>query len=358
MAGLAAQLADRGVKVVYVSEQHMSPERAQQGWQPPDLGRADLQLIPSQSAVHHVVNAAPPESVHIGQGLRSNGLVGVAQRALAKRGLRQWVVMETVDDAGWRGSIKRLEYRRLFTRWRSRLQGVLAIGWRTPAWVTACGMPADQVFPFAYFLPPLSAHQSISPQNDQPFQFLFVGQLIELKRVDLLIQALIGLRGECFELRIIGDGPCKQPLRNLADTIIPGQVHWMGQQPMNAARRLMAQADCLVLPSRHDGWGAVVSEALMVGTPVICSDACGSAGVVTASGTGGVFSNRDRDALEQCLRQALTAGRVSHQVRTKLALWAQALGTEQGADYMLNLLQSVERGSPRPLPPWQVDSAW
>lgn len=56
---------------------------------------------------------------------------------------------------------------------------------------------------------------------------------------------------------------------------------------MDAARACMARADVLVLPSWHDGWGAVVSEALMAGTPAIASDACGSAGVVRASGVGG-----------------------------------------------------------------------
>ena len=40
------------------------------------------------------------------------------------------------------------------------------------------------------------------------------------------------------------------------------------------------QADNLVLPSSHDGWGAVTTEALMVGTPVICSDTCGSSLIV------------------------------------------------------------------------------
>ena len=35
----------------------------------------------------------------------------------------------------------------------------------------------------------------------------------------------------------------------------------------------------------------------MVGTPVICSDACGSAGVVHASGVGGVFRSSDHCAL-------------------------------------------------------------
>ena len=36
---------------------------------------------------------------------------------------------------------------------------------------------------------------------------------------------------------------------------------------MSAAATTTTTADVLVLPSRFDGWGAVVNEALMVGTP-------------------------------------------------------------------------------------------
>ena len=70
---------------------------------------------------------------------------------------------------------------------------------------------------------------------------------------------------------------------SLAASLLPNRVQWFGKFPMSEVAKKMADADCLVLPSLHDGWGAVVSEALIAGTPVICSDACGSAGVVEAS---------------------------------------------------------------------------
>src|SRR5437870_11248743 len=45
----------------------------------------------------------------------------------------------------------------------------------------------------------------------------------------------------------------------------------------------MDSADLLVLPSRYDGWGAVINEALMSGIPAICSDNCGAADLVRSS---------------------------------------------------------------------------
>ena len=34
---------------------------------------------------------------------------------------------------------------------------------------------------------------------------------------------------------------------------------------MSKISEIINQVDCLVLPSYHDGWGAVVSEALLIG---------------------------------------------------------------------------------------------
>ena len=153
MAGLAVALAKKGVDVVFVAEELMSKERTEQGWLIADLNGVHLKLIHCINDVMELVALAPKNSIHICQGIRRNGMIGVAQLALAVRGLRQWIVMETIEDEGWRGFVKKLEYRRLFMKWRDRIEGVLATGYRTTGWVAARGMSVNSVFPFAYFLP-------------------------------------------------------------------------------------------------------------------------------------------------------------------------------------------------------------
>ncbi len=98
MAYLAIALADRGIEVVYITEEAMAPERVALGWSAPVLKGVHLEFAASSGAVGTLVASASADSVHICQGVRSNGLVHEAQRALARRKLRQWVVMETVDD--------------------------------------------------------------------------------------------------------------------------------------------------------------------------------------------------------------------------------------------------------------------
>lgn len=354
MAGLATALAEQGREVTYVASQPLSAERAAQGWQVPDLGAAKLLFAPDRAAVEALVATAPAESVHICQGLRGNGLVGHAQRVLAARRLVQWVVMETVEERGRLSAwAKRLEYRRLVFRWRSRLAGILATGYRTPEWLAQRGMPPERVFPFAYFLPdvPMSS-TAVQPRSARRYRALFVGVFVERKRLNHLIEALVAVADRAdVELWVAGSGPLEAEWRALAEDRLPGRVRWLGRQSSHQVNGIMAEADCLVLPSRHDGWGAVISEALMVGTPVICSDRCGAAGVVARSGHGGVFRAGSVADLGRLLGDEINAGPFPGEQRVALSRWAKCLGAAAGADYLDKILE-WKPGLSRPTAPW------
>lgn len=354
MAGLAVALARRGHAVTYAAEQALTEDRQRQGWRVPDLAGVSVRRVDSALAVRQIVAQASINSIHICQGLRANGLIGVAQRRLRRRGLRQWVTMETVDDGGPAGFAKRLLYRWLIARWRDHLQGVLAIGYRTESWIKRRGMPRTRVHPFSYFL---SEHAHAPPRLDpeRPFRVLFVGRFIPLKRLNGLINVLAMLTQDelsDFRLQVIGSGRLEKPLRARAKRALGQRLEWTGRLAMADVRDAMAAADCLVLPSRHEGWGAVVSEALMEGTPVIVSDACGAADVVRASGMGGVFQVDNSAALADQLRAAMKAGKVTLAQRTRLRRWAECLAAEAGAAYLLQILEHDSRAGAPPRAPW------
>ena len=358
MGALAAELADQGHAVTFVANDRMSADRASQGWESPALRKVRCELASTTGEIRSLINAAPGDSTHFSQGLRSNGLVGEAQRLIRHRGLRHWAIMETVDDAGWSGAIKRKLYRGLFWSWHASLQGVLAIGRSTPDWVVARGMPRSAVFPFAYFLRDpeggVLVESAAAGNGSRPFRFIFVGQLVERKRVDFLIEALPALDRTDVELWVVGSGPLEAALQAQSAKLLPGRVTWLGVQPMSAVPALIAQADCLVLPSRHDGWGAVVSEALMAGTPAICSDACGASEAVLASQDGGVFPAGDIEALRDCLAWQVERGLMGGDRRRALAEWGCCLGARAGAVYLSRILQHVDGKAERPLAPWVV----
>jgi glycosyltransferase involved in cell wall biosynthesis len=352
MAFLAEALAQRGLSVVYVANESMSVDRAQQGWLAPELKNVSLIIAEDVKAISRLVAVAPSDAIHLCQGLRGNGLVRIAQGLLNRRGIRQWVIMEAIEDVGFTGILKRLIYSRLIKTRKNSLFGFLAIGRETADWLITLGAEPAQVFPFAYFLARPKVIPSQEVELDRLFRFIFVGNLIPRKRLGLLLVALSQIDDLNFELVVVGGGPLEGELRYKADQLLPGKVKWRGVLPMNLVPQEIAAADCLVLPSRHDGWGAVVSEALIVGTSVICSDTCGSAGVVEASGVGAVFKSGSVDDLHKKLLGQLKQ-RVVRAGREKLTAWSTALSAEAGAEYLIAILNYSAGETARPQPPWR-----
>ena len=179
--------------------------------------------------------------------------------------------------------------------------------------------------------------------NNIPFRFIYVGQLTKRKGVDNLINAIASTRLKKIELWIVGSGPEEKNLRTLADFVLPQKVKWFGTVPMVKIPSLMRQSDCLVLASYFDGWGAVISESLMVGTPVICSNACGASITVKASGVGSIFPVDNKKALINSLRNQYKKKKLNLKKRKQIAEWAKCLGASSGAEYLELLITNAKK---------------
>jgi glycosyltransferase involved in cell wall biosynthesis len=105
---------------------------------------------------------------------------------------------------------------------------------------------------------------------------LFVGRLIQRKGLDVLLRAIAGAKPAVW-LVVIGDGPDRVALQALASELgLDGRVQWLGRRGNTEARRWMAQAVALLVPSEFEQWGLVVNEAWMAPTLVLGSDTVGA----------------------------------------------------------------------------------
>lgn len=351
-AGLAASLANRGHRVRIIAMDELSADRRALGWSLPDCGAAEVQVARDPDAARKRAAGAGDHIIHVCQGVRSNRAIADAQAVMRARGARQLALFETIDDAGWRGPLKQLMYRRLFSQILPRMDGLLAIGDLTPRWLAGAGVPPHKIHPFAYFIADSQGAPVAPRPADGRFRLLFVGQLIERKRLDLLIQAIGSLRRTDIDLEVIGSGEQAEALRALGERVLGPRLIWRGVMPRETVPARMAEADCLVLPSRHDGWGAVVSEALLSGVPAIASDHCGVAGIIRASGHGGIFPVGDLAALAALIDRMAAAGPLPAAEREALARWSRCIGSGAGADYLLAIASELWERGPAAVPPW------
>jgi glycosyltransferase involved in cell wall biosynthesis len=127
----------------------------------------------------------------------------------------------------------------------------------------------------------------------------FVGRLAAgEKGLDVLLLALARLPGVAAVL--VGDGPDRAALEALAGELgLAERVVFMGWS--NDVRRLLPGFDVLAQPSRREGFGISVVEAMLAEVPVVATDAGGMAEVIVDGVTGVTVPADDPDALAGAL---------------------------------------------------------
>lgn len=348
-------LAEMGHEIHLIAEQAVLPERRAMGWDLPNFGRTRITIAPDQAMIAAILDEGEAlGACHVVSGLRSTPLSLVVLQQCRVRQLPVGLLCEAGDPRGMLGVMRRGLYRRDAFAWRDTVDFILAMGQLGVDWYRQAGYPHDRIFPFAYTVecpPPFSA----PPPRNGVVHLTYVGALIPRKGVDLLLKALSRLSHLPWVLDLIGDGPVRPALRRLAARGgIAERLSLHGTLPMSCVTSHLARADLLVLPSRFDGWGAVVNEALMNGVPALCSTRCGAADLLYTSSLGGTFQAARVSSLTQALAELIARGPRASGEREQIRQWARCLSGESLARYLLAILRHVYAGEPTPATPWSV----
>lgn len=113
--------------------------------------------------------------------------------------------------------------------------------------------------------------------GERPY-FVFLGRLHAIKGVDVLLEAFFKCRDDGHDIDLVLIGPDSGMAENIRVRIreegatntvhLTGAVY--GEQKYNALKGARA----FVMPSRYEGWGNSVVEAMAMATPVIVSPEC------------------------------------------------------------------------------------
>jgi glycosyltransferase involved in cell wall biosynthesis len=234
--------------------------------------------------------------------------------------------------------------------WRKRsrleflglLDGVIAYSRRGAAEYQKAGVPPDRVFvaPNAAASCPTKPPPKRKPEFEKQPVVLFVGRLQNRKRIDHLLHACSNLPIDLRpKLVIVGEGPSREDLQELASRIYP-QAEFAGARFGVELERYFQEADLFVLPGTG---GLAVQQAMSFGLPVIVAQGDGTQDDLVRPVNGWIVRTDDLESLETALRDALAEpARLRLMGSQSYRIVSQEINLERMTEAFVQALNSID----------------
>lgn len=348
-----------GERVIVFVRKSADSDRQAQGWQQTAVPHLEVRVIPAQEAGRFCLKMVRrySGSIHIMAGAFWDPALMYCLIYCCYRWQRVYLMVEPYSPIvdGYQNDSQRvmaflkylarpLLYRFSIKLLRSRLTGVLAISRLAQDQYRRMGIPNSKIYPFGYFVPCAALPTNPPPDRllfeqasgpDSLLRLIFVGTLIRRKGIDLVIDAvrLVNHNTPRIIVDFYGSGEAAKFEFDGKTAIYKSVI------PFGMSQKVIARYDALVLPSRHDGWGVVVNEAICAGTPVICSSRCGAAELVERFSAGVVFDPDGDVDLAHVLRDLLEDPTALSYMRAGARTAVEAISPTVAAHYLLEILK-------------------
>ena len=140
-----------------------------------------------------------------------------------------------------------------------------------------------------------------------------VGRLSEQKAFDLLIRAMPNLLVSDANIRllIVGDGPLRHRLEKEVEMLgLNKTIKFLGMQSDPVP--IFQAMDVFVLPSKHEGFGLVLTEAMAMGVPVVGTRVVGTVDAIEDGISGLLVPYGDVEALSNAILRIFLEPELRH----------------------------------------------
>lgn len=344
-----------GCNIFAFADADISAERRSLGWKSENPPKVQWNIKPNEHLIKERVFCEPKETLHVLSGIRWVETITSAIKHIKQSGACFAIMQEPRVREGWRGELRFLQSWATENWYRRNLEFVLAIGRNGPPWFESVGYHPDKIIPFAYYVDPPNSSTAVaaSLRSNNKVTIGYAGRLVTAKGIMDVAQAASEL-GREYRLLIAGSGPDADLMRNfcLKHKI---DVSFLGVLPIDEIGNFMSRLDVLVLASNtKDGWGVVVSEALMSGTAVVTTPCVGASILMKNPIFGRCVPANDPSSIAQAIRILATSNEfhISNRLQRKDAA-IKMLSAESGADYFAKIIQWRFEGSSKPRPFWE-----
>ena len=144
--------------------------------------------------------------------------------------------------------------------------------------------------------------------NNQSSNFKLgtIGRLVPQKDYPTLLSAFSNVLEKLSdaELYVVGEGYLQKELMELCNSLgVSSKVHWLGKTEY--INEFLSKIDLFILPSKYEGFGLVLLEAMVAKKPIIAANNSAIPEVLGKTYEG-LFSTGDINALVQQIKKAIS----------------------------------------------------
>jgi len=260
----------------YVYDAHIVEALEKRGWRVQVVGLAGRFPDPdahAKDALETALAAQPDDARVVIDGLAMGGLPEVLEAHASRLDLTALVHHPLADETG----LDEATRVRLFdseARALALVARVISTSAFTARRLRDFGVAVSQVVEPGVEPAALAPSALDLEDSERPQRLLCVATLIPRKGHDVLLEALADLGDRDWTLEAIGSqerdpGHAARLLEAARRHGLEGRIAWAGERSAAELAAAYHRAELFVLPSRYEGYGMVVTEALARGLPVL-----------------------------------------------------------------------------------------
>lgn len=335
----AIKQVNPNIDILYLSARGMSESRKKLGWT--EQGFDECIVNPSLDFIAKVLSEDISTTFHIFSGLKGGVMFEHALPLVKKNKVQFILLSEPRANEGFKGFLRYLHSWCSEIWIREQVSYVFAIGVNGPKWFSSVGYQQDKIKPFAYFISTQN-YDDLPVKNIDDCVIGFVGRLVKEKGFyDVVASSKLVTQSQ---FKIIGAGKGHDYMLSHKNSY--PNIQYLGAVDIIDIPNQIASLDILVLPSHttDDGWGMVISEALMAGCYVITTNKVGASLLLFCPEIGAVVDVENPQHIAQAIQNAQLQGFLTVEMKQRRKEWAlRNLSAVNAAQFLVNTLRGESK---------------
>lgn len=336
-AGYIKKLSDNGYECTVIFQRNIPTERLALGLTNPNYGGAKMIFCPVGTPLPDCVSKCSVNDYHFFTGIFAFDLTRRAFLELKNTDAKLVLISESRDIRGWRGVARYLHSWIFEGSIRRRIDFVFAMGEMGVKWFLKTGYERKKIFEFCYVVNENKDDFSLPLGANNAIKIAFVGALIDRKNPIILLESLRLIKSKNVIVDFVGVGDLAAEINKKSEEVLGvGRFNLLSLKN-DQLQSYLNGVDILVLPSKWDGWGVVVNEALMSGCRVLVSARAGASTLVNEE-IGLVFESGNKYDLANKLASLMRRGKVGSLERAEIKKFSRCISGDVVSRYILDIL--------------------